>query len=466
MKASVAHRLRANNANAAPEPGSRVKGKPSPPSNLLRFTTILLFLSLSNATTATGGWDAAMTITRATLDCSPLQMVATSERARKGVTLTLAEPPPAESPIALRGNFEAENDYEFTWHSALSFPHSTNATSCTGNVGAHVVFHEHRPGQDEWHLLLDVRRFGVLSSQAARVLGPNGVEIARDDAGYYPLPRCPECVFSVDIDYDFHGISPNDETSSSLDVSFGISAMANGGRLVGSTPTADFPHVGTIWCDGKPCCTASLIRADTVLTAAHCLFSPESPNEEMDLERLRFVTDRILNAKPKLAASFDGRAFPKKLNLKQRPYRYDAMLLHIDKWWTEQEEPSLPEPQLEMTPSFDPRICMNRRKTPRGCPVLVVGYGRTTPYPEKAPPPQERRQVRLDANGSVEDSVFYINNPLADACRGDSGGPVFFQEGDKAYLVALVSGGADPCLGHGVYTRLDVLVPWLEGKEK
>lgn len=55
---------------------------------------------------------------------------------------------------------------------------------------------------------------------------------------------------------------------------------------------------------------------------------------------------------------------------------------------------------------------------------------------------------------------------VQDSCRGDSGGPLIYDNGDKMWLVGITSYGHETCATNGVpavYTRVDSYLEWLEG---
>lgn len=73
-------------------------------------------------------------------------------------------------------------------------------------------------------------------------------------------------------------------------------------------------------------------------------------------------------------------------------------------------------------------------------------------------------------NGAlVADKIVCADANIADACQGDSGGPLFRTTLTDAYLVGIVSSGAQQCAlsrSHGVYTRVDRYNRWISDAKR
>ncbi|XP_059083883.1 uncharacterized protein LOC131881128 [Tigriopus californicus] len=70
-------------------------------------------------------------------------------------------------------------------------------------------------------------------------------------------------------------------------------------------------------------------------------------------------------------------------------------------------------------------------------------------------------ELELDMNRNTDNEEFYIGG--SDSCKGDSGGPLFIWQANKAYLIGVVSRGKG-CAGFnrpGIYTRITKKLKWI-----
>lgn len=181
--------------------------------------------------------------------------------------------------------------------------------------------------------------------------------------------------------------------------------------------------------DGRSAsCTATLVGARTVLTAAHCVGYPEGELELGEPPR-RYAVTRDL-AHPDWS---DGRA-----------WAHDLGLVF-----------------LEATPPVPP-VPVDLRAPVSGEGVTLVGFGETA---LNAGDNGERRRA-VNQVSEVEELYLVIEGTgggEGNACRGDSGGPVLSQDGPEAILGVL---SYVPNLGQGCgqatwAVRLDRYASWL-----
>jgi uncharacterized protein (TIGR03382 family) len=199
-------------------------------------------------------------------------------------------------------------------------------------------------------------------------------------------------------------------------------------------------------------CTGTLIAADVVLTAGHCI-------DAMPYEVAINTTDYGKDGGERIRVA-SARAYP------NWPYRYDVGVLMLD------------QPATQAKPRVVTTACTTRALLRTNTPVKIVGFGLVT-------------EEGLDDNTRLHEATVPITDPTctldpscnpdvaphgefiagghgADSCFGDSGGPVFIdtQDGHGHALVGIVSRGlalpAAPCGNGGVYVRVDKVISWIQ----
>jgi len=229
-----------------------------------------------------------------------------------------------------------------------------------------------------------------------------------------------------------------------------LSSSALAGSL--STPVVggtEVPH-GT-WPDtvaviGKQgLCSGTLIAADLVLTAGHCI----------GIEPYAVIVDTIDYTSPggdRRDVKW-ARAYP------DWESTYDVGIL-----------------MLENPVAVQPRAVAQACKLAAAMPVQVVGFGLTTEAGIGANTRLHQATIPVVDATCTRDPVcatsvapggeFTAGGRGADSCFGDSGGPVFMDTKHGAALIGVVSRATGtesaPCGGGGVYVRADKVVPWIE----
>ncbi|EYF00204.1 S1 family peptidase [Chondromyces apiculatus] len=190
---------------------------------------------------------------------------------------------------------------------------------------------------------------------------------------------------------------------------------------------------------GAPGCTGTLVGADLVLTAAHCV--GEMPPE-------RFVVLFGATADPGRGELGEGLV---------------GQLFHVA--------------EIRVHEGFDPetlagdvavlRLAEAGPATPvavagagfagvvEGAAGRVVGFGRAD-----EPPAFAKREGAVVVSAVSETELVYEGDP-AMTCAGDSGGPVFMTVEGVERLVGVTSRGDAACEQHGVAVRMDALPPSL-----
>jgi secreted trypsin-like serine protease len=108
-----------------------------------------------------------------------------------------------------------------------------------------------------------------------------------------------------------------------------------------------------------------------------------------------------------------------------------------------------------------------------GFGVRVIGYGRTNNDADNPEYLDQLQQADLYLTSASECSEFYgsdmlsaqmfcADSNIADSCSGDSGGPVFIDEGTQYKLAGIVSWGTRSCANSpGVYADVGKLSAWI-----
>lgn len=108
-----------------------------------------------------------------------------------------------------------------------------------------------------------------------------------------------------------------------------------------------------------------------------------------------------------------------------------------------------------------------------GFGVRVIGYGRVNNDADNPEYLDELQQADLSLTSASECSQFYgaewlsdqmfcADSNIADSCSGDSGGPLFIDEGTQYKLAGIVSWGTRSCANApGVYADVGKLSGWI-----
>ena len=199
-------------------------------------------------------------------------------------------------------------------------------------------------------------------------------------------------------------------------------------------------------------CTGTLIAADVVLTAGHCIDAApyEVVIDTIDYERTGGEHIRVAWS----------RAYP------TWEQRYDVGVLVLD------QPATLAKPRIVTT------ACTARALLQANASVKIVGFGLETPEGlddntrlHEATVPITDPTCTLDPSCNPDvapHGEFMAGGHGADSCFGDSGGPVYIdtQDGHGHALVGITSRGlalpAAPCGNGGVYVRVDKVISWIQ----
>jgi len=203
------------------------------------------------------------------------------------------------------------------------------------------------------------------------------------------------------------------------------------------TTASEFPEVGSILLDDRLQCTATLIDADSLLTAAHCFYDGKGRG----IPNTRFKVTFNIRSEDGKRFEIGEVAFPKPPNA----YRYlenrnDIAIVH-----------------LKTAPGIGSfrRAAANPDALSKGTVLTAVGFGLTTDDKGRliGDGVQRKGPIRV---GSFPAGRFQYAGE-GNTCRGDSGGPALLDD----LIVGVTSVGDRQCRQYGVDTRVADYEPWI-----
>jgi MYXO-CTERM domain-containing protein len=196
-------------------------------------------------------------------------------------------------------------------------------------------------------------------------------------------------------------------------------------------------------------CTGTLITPDVVLTAGHCI----------ETEPVVVVVDTVDYGKP------GGEPIKVKWSVAYPDWQstYDVGVVVL-------EHPAATEPRVVAA------ACSAREGLVAGALVQLVGFGLTTRSGTGNNTRLHEAPIAvLDATCAADPACaakiapggeFTARGDGADACFGDSGGPVYLHTAKGAALIGVVSrasaAAGPPCGDGGVYVRADKVISWIQ----
>jgi secreted trypsin-like serine protease len=250
------------------------------------------------------------------------------------------------------------------------------------------------------------------------------------------------------------------------------SATDVSGKIIGGTEATDgeYPFVVAILDTtngatelNQQFCGGTLIAANWVLTAAHCM---EDYTTDAAISNLRVLagtnvlstTASTNGTKVRVSAVYIHESY------NNITYNNDIALMQLS---TSLSEDTIDGLSSTVYPAFSV-----------GTLATVAGWG-TTAYPATVHTyPTDLMEVDLpvisnttcrDVSGyNMTDNMLCAGYPEGgkDSCWGDSGGPLFVQDGSNYIVIGIVSNGTGCALAgyYGVYTRVSQYTSWIDSK--
>ncbi len=225
------------------------------------------------------------------------------------------------------------------------------------------------------------------------------------------------------------------------DVSADVVASA-ASPLVNATPDVADPFVVALLQDGFPYCTGTLVTADVVVTAAHCIdfAHPDAV----------FVGSHVGQDGYTIAVESDRR-HPQ---YQQRTLEHDIAVLKLATSCSVTPAPILTRP---LDDSF------------LGAHVRLVGFGKTAPIGSAAEAGEPTNRAKREGTATldaIDDTTFETRPSPSQPCSRDSGGPALVTVDGVEYLAGTVSYGDFGCAQYTRFSRIDryrdFLAPYVE----
>lgn len=223
----------------------------------------------------------------------------------------------------------------------------------------------------------------------------------------------------------------------------------------------EFPSIVTLQVRGGHFCGGTLLNANTVLTAAHCVYNFRSQN-------------------PSIISVRAGEHAIYAPNGRERTSYVNRIIIHPlyrDNAWTGDDIAllKLSQPIREEAHIQYAKLPGNGEPSRPGDRCTVVGWGSMDPRGVGVA--QRLQKAGLDivsndvcgrhfqtARGNIKHVCGGRGEQSISACRGDSGGPLFCNAGGQSVQVGIVSFGKIPCAQANipaVFTRVSTYVDWI-----
>ena len=215
--------------------------------------------------------------------------------------------------------------------------------------------------------------------------------------------------------------------------------------IIGGSRTNDYKNVVAIMLDGKVHCSGTVIGAQTILTAAHCIDGYE---DAIRANRMFYlvgsdVTSAEYGPKPIADAKYPGPM--DKFQYDSSTYVHDIGVLY-----TSEAIPEIAATLHSQLPKWGD--ILNKQ------PLLFVGFGFNTPLGGEG----IKREAPWGVSRADDSRVYFDNVAGKNTCSGDSGGPAFYRDQTigTLLLTAITSIGDKNCTW-GAETRVDAHREWI-----
>lgn len=206
--------------------------------------------------------------------------------------------------------------------------------------------------------------------------------------------------------------------------------------IVNGTITSGYQAVGIVHSAGSAACTGTLIGADKVLTAAHCVLTKSTPYQY--LQPINFYI-----------GGFNGQQYTAKSVAAHPSYsggnKSDVAVIWLNKNVT----------------SVSPYPIAKQGEIPKkGESITMVGYGLVGENVGQFGTKRKASNVVAD----VWQEVFYYDGAggtKSTVCSGDSGGPTFGIRNGKETVIGVHSTSEQGCMDRGFDMRVDAFYGWI-----
>jgi V8-like Glu-specific endopeptidase len=212
-------------------------------------------------------------------------------------------------------------------------------------------------------------------------------------------------------------------------------------QIIGGVPETGYPAVGSLMFEGQSGCTGTLVTADAVLTAGHCLAGTTA--DKVSFAVGADVTSGAANTYPVASLT----VHPQYQEGGESGPTYDIAVMRLAQ------------------PAAEPPLPFNTddASTLSGQEVLLVGYGLTARPSEGAEATGIKHSVTIPVQGVSEQFLDFAITDGKTGCFGDSGGPALLDGGTGPVVVGVTSWGDTDCNGEFHYTRTDVFADFVAG---
>ncbi|NXD06723.1 ENTK Enteropeptidase, partial [Nothocercus nigrocapillus] len=233
----------------------------------------------------------------------------------------------------------------------------------------------------------------------------------------------------------------------------------SGIRIVGGSDaeTGAWPWIVSLLHNLTPVCGASLVSDEWLVTAAHCVYG----NLQLSQWRAVLGLHDQRNMTYPLTVHLEIDQIIINPHYDKRTKDNDIAMMHLQHkvQYTDYIQPiCLPEENQEFLPGSYCSIAGWGR---------IVNQGPTSNILQEAEVPlitNEKCQQWMPEYSITENMVCAgYDQGGVDSCKGDSGGPLMFEDGNKWFLAGVTSFGYQCALPQrpGVYTRVTRFVDWI-----
>lgn len=223
--------------------------------------------------------------------------------------------------------------------------------------------------------------------------------------------------------------------------------------IVGGVQTEAFKNVVAILLKGELHCSGTVVAEKTILTAAHCIHGYESRIAQGDMT---YLIGSVITSPQSGPFPIVQAVYPKgndTIQYSPVAYDHDVGLLYTQ---TKIPVGAVALHQPSTAPAWSDII--NKHA------LVFVGFGYNKTNEGDLVGLGVKRQAPWNAN-NADEWRFYFQAPGNNTCRGDSGGPAFYQnEATLALLLVGITSVGDKFCTYGADTRMDTHYSWVASR--